>query len=332
MKLDWKLVMVLVLSLGLFVGCEKDEEEEAVGTYTDLADYMISAGKDLPAMLGSIGGSSWVVSAASVLDVTDSTAVSGFTVLDVRGATDFAAGHIKDAINTTIPEVLDVAAANTGPFLVVCYTGQSAGHAVMALRLSGYEASVLKWGFSGWHSDFSTKWDNGIGNSAVDNANWVKTASPAVGSYDAPDWESTETEGEALLAERVQAMLDAGFQATSGSGLLADPASMQIINYWSEAHYTTYGHFNGAVQYNTISLADDMVSAVDPSVPTAIYCYTGQTSSMITAWLNVLGYDAKSVGYGVNGLNYDEMDAGFAGTSNSKKMWHGSADYPYVTD
>lgn len=334
MKLDWKLVLLVTLSLGLMVSCESDDEE--MGTFEDLSATMLSLGKDLPTMLDPIGGYSWVVSAASVQDPDDATAVAGFTVLDIRADTAFARGHIKDAINTNLTDILTVASENTGPFLVVCYTGQSAGHGVMALRLTGYEASVLKWGFSGWNSAFSQKWDNNAGHEngnkieGVDN--WVYDASPSIGSYEYPDWESEDTEGEAILATRIQSTLEAGFKSASATGLLGDPASMQIINYWGEPHYTEFGHFNGAIQYNTITLAEDMVKAIDADVETAIYCYTGQTSSMVTFWLNVLGYNAKSVGFGVNTLNFDAMETSFEGTTNYKKLWHGSADFPYVTN
>ncbi|PKP52846.1 MAG: hypothetical protein CVT92_07150 [Bacteroidetes bacterium HGW-Bacteroidetes-1] len=41
--------------------------------------------------------------------------------------------------------------------------------------------------------------------------------------------------------------------------------------------------------------------------PLALYCYTGQTSSYLAAYLRLLGYDAKSVLYGTNGMIYDIM-------------------------
>jgi rhodanese-related sulfurtransferase len=59
---------------------------------------------------------------------------------------------------------LTTAASATKPILVVCYTGQSAGHAVVALRLSGYsDAKVLKWGMSGWRSDLAGPWEGNSG-------------------------------------------------------------------------------------------------------------------------------------------------------------------------
>jgi len=38
----------------------------------------------------------------------------------------------------------------------------------------------------------------------------------------------------------------------------------------------------------------------------AVYCYTGQTSAYMTAYLRILGYDAKSILFGTNGMIYDK--------------------------
>ena len=51
------------------------------------------------------------------------------------------------------------------------------------------------------------------------------------------------------------------------------------------------------------------------------YCWTGQTSSMITAYLTVLGYDAVSLKFGSNGMIYDDLEG---------HKWPASADYAYV--
>jgi len=40
-----------------------------------------------------------------------------------------------------------------------------------------------------------------------------------------------------------------------------------------------------------------------------VYCYTGQTSAQVTAYLRMLGYDAKSLLYGFNGFAYESCPA-----------------------
>ncbi len=330
MKLDWRLVLVLVMSLGLMVGCTSDDDEEEVvpvGTFADVSAYMTNNGLDLPAML-----TDWVIPASSVVNEADGT-VPDYTVLDIRSAADFAAGHIAGAINTTLGGILTAADGNapgTNGYLVVCVTGQTAGHAVMALRLMGEDAKVLKFGFSGWNTAFEGPWAGATGNRAVGHANWVTTADPGHGTYEYPDWESTTTEGAALLVERVEATLANGFKAidghTSATSVLEAPENYQIFNFWTAEDYLAFGHFDGAMQLKPISLAGDEITAIDPAMTGAIYCFTGQTSSMVTFWLNTLGYDMNSIKFGVNALNYD----GLHNNDPVKPTWHGAADYMYV--
>jgi rhodanese-related sulfurtransferase len=56
----------------------------------------------------------------------------------------------------------------------------------------------------------------------------------------------------------------------------------------------------------TIKLATDLKTLpVGKSI--AVYCYTGQTSAFLVAYLRLLGYDAKSILYGTNAMMYDTM-------------------------
>ena len=42
------------------------------------------------------------------------------------------------------------------------------------------------------------------------------------------------------------------------------------------------------------------------------YCYTGQTSAQVTACLRLLGYDAASLMFGVNGFAFQSLKEGMA--------------------
>jgi rhodanese-related sulfurtransferase len=48
---------------------------------------------------------------------------------------------------------------------------------------------------------------------------------------------------------------------------------------------------------------------LDPSKEVVTYCWTGQTSSMITAYLSVLGYNTVSLKFGANGMIYDDLES-----------------------
>lgn len=324
-KIAFLLAFVPFLMLS---SCKKDEPE-AVNAYLTLKTYMASNTLDLPDLLKN-----WIVDPKSTatggpVDSITST-IPGYHVFDLRKAADFAAGHIQGAINVALKDVVTTAAGYTDkPILVVCYTGQTAGQAVMALRLSGFaNAVVLKWGMAGWNPTFNGPWvsNSGFetaanGNIAVGSANWVTTEAPANGSYAEPVWTSTNTDGAAILKERVQAILDAGFTTAAGADVLAAPSGYTIMNYWSAADYTGFGHFAGAYDAPVISLASDLVKAFDPEKESLVYCYTGQTSSMATFWLNVLGYKTKSIGFGANHLVYDQLKNGGKTVYRGAKSW-----------
>lgn len=301
----------------------KDKQVEK-GTYADLSSYMVANNLDLPALLDG-----WIIDPkltsedGGIVDPTDFS-IPDWTVFDIRSAADFALGHVKGSVNTTLGNILTEANAinnNEAKILVVCYSGQTAGRAVMALRLSGFpNAKVMKFGFSVWsdNPDFD-KWSSKTANIADNNANWVATAAPTIPVNTFPTWKSTATEGEAILKERIDLMLGDSEWGIAAATVLGVPADFSIYNFWTLEDYTTFGHYTGAYQYNPIKLADDIILGLDPDNNSLIYCYTGQTSSFTVAWLNVLGYKSQSIYNGVNALRYNALsDAG-------KPHWH----FPY---
>lgn len=325
-------IIIAMIPLVIVSSCKKDDDDDptpAVSSFETLKTYMMNNSLDLTDLLNG-----WVIApeliAKDVNGIVDPNdhSIPGYHVFDIRSADAFNAGHIKNAINVPLADVVTTAQNYTDkPILVVCVTGQTAGHAVMALRLSGFsDAQVLKWGMSGWNTSLAGSWENNVGDIAVGHTNWTTTAASALGSFDNPSWTSNSTDGAAILAERVNAMLTNGFKAVGSDVVLDAPGNYQIMNFWSEADYTTFGHFVGAYQIQPISLANDVTKAFDPAAESAVYCYTGQTSSMATAWLNVLGYNAVSIKFGVNSLSYTALsDAG-------KPHWHGANDYTVYTD
>ena len=329
MKNLFKLAILLAFVPVLLLNSCKKDEPDAVNAYLTLKTYMVTNALDLPDL-----AKNWIVDPKSTamggpIDSVTST-MPGYHVFDIRPGTDYAAGHIKNAVNVALKDVVTTAANYTDkPIIVVCFTGQTAGQAVMALRLSGFaNAVVLKWGMAGWNSAFKGPWvsNSGIevqanGNKAVGNASWVTTAAPANGSYAEPVWTSTSTDGAAILKERVQAVLDAGFSTASSDDVLANPANYQVINYWSNADYLKFGHFSGAYNLPTIALAGDLIKAFDPAKEELVYCYTGQTSSIATFWLNVLGYKTKGIGFGANRLVYDDLKANAKAVYKGAKNW-----------
>lgn len=292
MKKFWiYMVILLVVPAFVLTGCKKDEEE-TFDAQKVLADYMISQDLDLNKIIGGF-----------VMDTPDDvSAVAGKYIIDIRTADEFAAGHIVNAIRVDLANILTEAAKANKPILVVCKTGQTATHAVALLRMSGYpDAQALKWGMSRWHADFDI-WSNNIGSIAAGHANWATDAAPTTLTFDSPNFTSTVTDGAGILTERVAKVLADGFKTTTPTDVLNNPGNYFINNYFSEADYAGFGHIKGAYRINPMLLGEGQVNNLDAAKKITTYCYTGQTSAAITAWLRVLGYDAVSMMWGMNNL------------------------------
>jgi len=315
-------MFVLLASALTFAGCSSDDDDDSTPstptttTYDLLVDYMINHNMDVDVVIAD-----WITTAENV--ATKGT--DAWHIIDIREASVYEAGHIEGAINSTLGDILDAAEGATKPILVVCYTGQGAGHATIALRLSGYaDAKVLKWGMSGWNSATSSSWVNNTGDAAIGHTNWIVPPGniTATAEFALPTLESSSTDGATILAERITAMLEGGFHGVGNADVLAAPANYYINNYWALTDVEHYGHITGAYRVKPFTLADGNDKNLNAAKPVVTYCWTGQTSSMMTAYLTVLGYDAYSLKFGANGMIYSNLE--------SHKYTEPTVDYPLV--
>lgn len=314
------LLMLALVPMLFLVSCKDDDEPiPADDPFATMTAYMVDNGMDIPDVING-----WITGAPSSL--TDVTAfVDSYYIMDLRAADAFAAGHIEGAVNTTYGTLLADAQNATKPILIVCYTGQSAGHAVMALRLSGFaDAKVLKWGMSGWSSLTQGPWAGSIGDAAIGHSSWTMGPVAETTTFEAPTFETTATEGAEILAERVEFMLANGFSGVNSTDVLAAPDNFFVNNYWAATDTEHYGHIAGAVRIQPLTIANEEFLFLDPDKPVVSYCWTGQTSSMLTSYLTILGYDAKSLKFGANGMIYDDLE--------SHKYSPPSVDLPVVTE
>lgn len=309
-------LLFLGLTIGLvFTNCKK--ESDPVDEFEVLAQYLQEDSLDLAAINGGFA------KPGSALNVnTTDFSVPDYYVIDIRPAADFDAGHIKNAVNVSLANVLTEAPNAAGkPILVVCFSGQTAGRAVAALRLQGYEAYVLKWGMSAWHEDFSGKWDSNASDFV--SANWVTTGAPTANQTFTtfPELSTGKTTGEEILDVQIAKMLANPTWMVSKDVVLANPQNYFINNYWTQTVWDQLGHINGAYRINEeLNLAG--LKYLDPDATILTYCYTGQTSSITNAWLEVLGYEAVSLGYGTNSIIHTAMMG--ASTDIVKVTWGGA--------
>ncbi len=313
------LLIAIIVPLFLATSC-REYEEASVDEYAILTKYMKDTGKDF----ANVVDATWVKAANAInVNVTDYS-VPDYYVMDIRSAADFDNGHIKGAVNVPLANILTAAPnAGTKPILVVCYTGQTAARAVAFLRLSGFTSHVLKWGMAGWHSTFQPKWTSNVAQ--LNHANWVTTGAPAaVSSFKSPVLTTGKTTGEEILKARIDIALANTAWTVTKTDVLANPTNYFINNKWGQADWDTYGHIASAYRIDVADgLTIDGLNKFNPAATTLVtYCYTGQTSSITSAWLNVVGFDnSKSLSFGANGIIWTTMKNG--SVAIRKSTWQG---------
>ena len=303
---------LLVFALLFATACNKDDDEEtpAINESAVLASYMESTSSPL----GKYYVNTDMPSIMAASEVKTLNATGQVYIIDIRTADDFAAGHIENAHNVAFGDLLshvegiDMAAYEK--VAIVCYSGQTAAYGASILRLMGYsKVFSMKWGMSSWNADFAGSWNSNIANTYASQFTADPTDKGAKGAM--PVLSTGQTTGQAILEARVATLLSEGFTPAkiSKGDVFNALTNYYIVNYWPANHYENPGHIPGAMQYTpkeSIALDADLKTLpADKTI--AVYCYTGQTSAYLTAYLRLLGYDAKSILFGTNGMIYDEM-------------------------
>ena len=310
MKKWMKVAMVItVLAVMVMVGCKDEVVEPELTESEILVEYLIAQDLDLTDIL-----SGWIITA---FDVHEN--LGDYYVIDVRSQEKYDLGHIPGAVWADASNILEVAADNGGKTIVVhCYKGIGATKLVTALRLSGFPTAMsMKFGMSAWGlSDAAEetvvydKWTSACSDAALEYpADWLLTATtPAEDTeYNYPIIETGEEAGADILAARVATLLTDGYDYASAPDILTLSDDYFINNYWDEDSWNKYGHIKGAHRINSLSLETGGINNLDSEETIVTYCWTSQTSGMITAYLTVLGYDAQSLMTGANGMIYSNL-------------------------
>lgn len=303
-------LLSILFATFLITGCEKDEA--TVNEAEVLVEYLESTNS--PLMKDYVNTDMPSIMSATDLHTLNQT--GQVYIIDIRSAADFALGHIENAHNVTVDGILThLEGVDLAPYTkvsIVCYSGQTAGFATAVLRLMGYDkAFSLKWGMCSWDDAHATGWNSAVANGNMYTSQFTATASPKAEAGSLPVLSTGFTTGQDILEARAQAILTEGYTPAkiSAATVFANLDDYYIVNYWSDAHYTDPGHIPGAIQYTpkeSIKLNADLKTLpTDKTI--VVYCYTGQTSSFMAAYLRMLGYDAKSLLYGANGMIYDLM-------------------------
>jgi len=232
-------------------------------------------------------------------------------IVSVRSQEDYEKGHIPTAVWADAKTFFTADNLANLPMdqqiVVYCYTGQTASQITSSLRMMGYDAYNLLFGFGAWNSDPNA------GSKVFDETkagnDFPTTTDPTVVpmiAYAPPT----------PLGDTVQAAADAyfggGTKNISAADLFdnlndGDTSNDPFILSQRSAEDYAKGHIPGAVQIPTSELfiAASLTSLPD-NQPIVVYCYTGQTASQVTSALRALGYDASNMLYGMQAWTMDQ--------------------------
>jgi rhodanese-related sulfurtransferase len=314
MTIKQLLFLILAASLVLFSACSEDSptepEEESFDEFA------------LVAAVGDIYYTEYPSTVNITMDVLFENLTDGDTsddpfIIDWRAAAEYDVRHIKGAVNLVLGDLVAKVDDGTIPsdktIVNVCYSGQTASIATATLNMLGYDAQNLKFGmcYVTDDTDLVPKSDKWTSQTAVDEYNLVKTG-PGVPTtaYDFPNPDTGEESAEAIIKANFSKVIE-GWSIASAT-VTADPDAYHILNYWGALDYNDIGHIEDAYQY-TPKLAlksDELLNTLPTDKTIVVYCWTGQTSAQVTAYLRILGYDAKSMLYGVNGCAYTALPEG----------------------
>jgi len=252
-------------------------------------------------------------------------------VIDIRKKDDYDAGHIEDAVNMPAADVAGhIESEDLSAFddiVIACYSGQEAAWLTCLLSLQGHhDISSLKFGMCSWNEATANAWNGATSNDKATLFTADVTEKGPEG--DLPTLNTGYETAQEIFDARWNEMISGGFGgiAITVTQVYDNLENYYIINRWPASEYVDPGHIEGATQYTPQQ--DFALDAYLETLPTdktiVVYCYTGQGSANLVAYLSLVGYDAKSLKYGTNAMIHDEM---------TKSAWSEAfiKDYPLVS-
>ena len=292
-------LFVLLLAFALvFTGCAKKEEAKpapaaaapapapavAAKAAVDKDAVLMAAAKDYFAQLATGNN---LINAADLKKMLADNPDALFLV-DIRRAADFEAGHIEGAYHSEwadLGKVLEKIPTNR-QVVVICYSGQTAGQALGALKLAGFNAKSLLSGMNAWKDEPTV-----TGMNALSSRNNVSSPKgeeqeilwEAVRGYFA----SVGKDGNKLI--KSQDLYDA---------LEANPKAFKVIDIRGEKDFNE-GHVIGS-SHTAWAQFGSILSELNKKDKIVIVCFSGQTAGQTVGVLRTIGFDAYSQLGGIN--------------------------------
>lgn len=301
-------VLMSIVSLLMFSCNSKPKETEKTDTdkFETLITYIETSGdfintEESPAAIG----------AREVMEMTD----KNIHIIDIRPQEDYDAGHLPTALRVPFKDLIDYFENKIDPtsfegIYLFSSDGQAAFFASGLLRLLGYNnVFPVRYGMSAVDQTIAEQyWLKQLSSAYEDKLVPAPFKKPEAGTY--PIITSEFDNGYDILRERAIELLQHPYKdyVITAEEVFKNPSNYFIMCYWKEDYYNL-GHIPGAIHYAPKkSLSRSTFLSTLPTDKTiVIYCNSGNHSSTVSAYLRILGYDAKSLYYGGNSFMYTIM-------------------------
>ncbi len=309
------LMLALVIGLFFAIGCSDDDNNPTAPKKVDEFALVETVGNTYFSTYVTTSGAGVNITAGALFTLLqDGDTSNDPVIVDYRAAADFASGHIRGAVNIPLANLVDKLNVNTIPktkkIVNICYTGQNSSYATAFMNMLGYDTQSLMFGMCGVSTTAGVnKTDLWLNQIAADEFATQLTADVSTPTTVVPF--PVLSTGKKTAEEIMKARFPLGISSWSitAADVFANPANYFIVNYWPNAEYLNPGHIPGAFCFEPkASLGKDQMLKYLPTDKTiVIYCYTGQTSAQIACYLQMLGYNAKSLMFGQNGFGYTTL-------------------------
>jgi len=246
-------------------------------------------------------------------NLNDGDSTNNPYILSVRSNAHYQIGHIPGAHNVFWRDIGDSGATADLPMdkqiVVYCYTGHTGGIATTILQAMGYNAINLKHGICSWTRDASVRSTTPFVD-AVDSHDYpletTANTPAATNALPAPDYTSSTDTAEIIrAASEAYAGNTSKLPTISAADLYAnlndgDSTNNPIILSVRSASHYALGHIPGAINIPWREICDvNKLKMLPTDKQIVVYCYTGHTGAIATTALNLMGYNAINLKYGI---------------------------------
>ncbi len=237
-------------------------------------------------------------------------------IIDLRPQEDYDQGHIEFSVNIGSDHVLDYFKNRIEPsafdyIVFVCNNDNRSSYVTAVLRLLGYNNTwTLRFGMSGLDREIADQfWFANISNKMVGKLEYTPNEKKKPSNY--PSIAANGKSGFDIVWERAEAIINLPADSifVSIDQMIDHWDDYYTICYWPEEKYLGVGHLPGSVQYDqkTSLNQNSELNTLSTEKPNIIYCYSGQHSIFVTAYLRLIGYNAKALRYGANSFMHQVM-------------------------